>query len=201
MTSPYVDNTELRLLDRAATGDADAQRALFDRYRETAYRVALRITRRDEDALDVVQDSFIRAFERLDSFQRESGFKTWLLRIVSNRALDLLRARKVRVAVPIDGDNERSAPAIPAPAATANPAGGLEQRELADRLHQAIESLPSDQRAVFALYATGELTYGEIAAVLGIPPGTVMSRLYHARRKLHELLPDLAPQQRPTSSA
>ena len=61
-------------------------------------------------------------------------------------------------------------------------------------MRQAIESLPPDQRAVFALYATGDLTYGQIAEVLGIPIGTVMSRLYHARRKLHEMLPDLAPE-------
>jgi RNA polymerase sigma-70 factor (ECF subfamily) len=73
------------------------------------------------------------------------------------------------------------------------PGADLERRELADRLETAVESLPPEQRAVFALYATGEMTYGQIAEVVGIPIGTVMSRLYHARRRLHQLLEDLAP--------
>jgi RNA polymerase sigma-70 factor (ECF subfamily) len=73
------------------------------------------------------------------------------------------------------------------------PGDELERGELAGRLRRAIEALPPDQRAVFALYATGDMTYGQIAEALGIPIGTVMSRLYHARRRLHEMLPDLAP--------
>ncbi|MEW6254123.1 MAG: sigma-70 family RNA polymerase sigma factor, partial [Planctomycetota bacterium] len=65
---------------------------------------------------------------------------------------------------------------------------------LAERLRRAIDALPPDQKAVFSLYATGEMTYGKIAEVLGIPIGTVMSRLYHARRRLHDMLPDLRPE-------
>ena len=75
------------------------------------------------------------------------------------------------------------------------PADAMNRSELGERLHRAIESLPPDQRAVFALYASGEMTYGEIAEVVGVPLGTVMSRIYHARRKLHEMLPDLAPRE------
>jgi len=194
VTRSNVDPTEVCLVDRAAAGDRDARRELFERYRDTAYRVALRVTGRNEDALDVVQDAFIRAFDRLGEFQRESGFQTWLLRIVSNRALDVLRARKVRLAVPLDsddGDDLRRAPI--ADESEPEPGSELERRELGERLRRAIESLPPDQRAVFALYATGEVTYGQIAEALGVPIGTVMSRLYHARRRLHEMLPDLAP--------
>ena len=194
--SSNVNEPELRLVSRATAGDRDAQRELFERFRDVAYRVALRIAGRPEDALDVVQDSFIRAFERLTEFQQESGFQSWFLRIVSNRALDLLRARKVRLAVPLDGGDEqaRVEPSNDDPAG--RPWHVLEQGELAERLHRALESLPPDQRAVFALFATGEMTYGQIAEALGIPIGTVMSRLFHARRKLHEMLPDLAPQSR-----
>lgn len=190
-----VNNLELHLVDAAAAGEQDARRELFERYREVAYQVAFRITGRSADALDVVQDSFISAFEKLDRFQRESGFKTWLLRIVTNRALDLLRARKVRLAVPLDADDERGLQ-LAAADEEHDPhagAGTLARQELAQRLHQAVEALPPEQRAVFALYATGELTYGQIAAALGIPIGTVMSRLYHARRRLRASLPDLAP--------
>lgn len=193
MDPTNVKASELRLVEQAAAGDLEARRRLFERYREMAFRVALRITRREEDALDVVQDSFIRAFDRLGDFQGQAGFQTWLMRIVSNRALDLLRARKVRRAVSLDGGEDMPGPTLAAPAREGRPGAGLEQGELADRLRRAIEQLPPDQRAVFALYATGEMTYAEIAAALEIPIGTVMSRLYHARRRLHELLPDLAP--------
>ncbi len=187
-----VQNSELRLVDLAAEGDREARRELFERYREPAYRVALRITGRPEDALDAVQDGFIRAFERLGDFQREAGFQTWLLRIVTNRSLDLLRARKVRLAVPLDGedDDSRLGPVV---AAAEDPVdAGLERRELAERLRRALESLPAEQRAVIALFGTGEMSYAQIAEALGIPIGTVMSRLYHARRRLYEMLPDLA---------
>jgi len=187
----HVDEVESRLVADAVRGDREARRALFERYREAAYGTAYRITGRMEDALDVVQDSFISAFENLGRFQGQASFKTWLLRIVANRALDLLRSRKVRLATSLDGDEESG----PQPAAAEAPAGtALEQDELSERLQRALESLPPDQRAVFALYATGDMTYGQIAEVLGIPVGTVMSRLFHARRRLRAALPDLAPE-------
>ncbi len=192
MVRSFVDRSELRQIEAAARGDAAARQSLFERYREVAYRVALRITGRHEDALDAVQDGFIRAFDGLAEFQRESGFQTWLLRIVSNRALDLVRARRVRLAVPLNSDDEDCRAAVLADERSARPGAALEQSELAERLRAAIEALPPDQRAVFALYATGELSYGQIAEALGIPIGTVMSRLFHARRRLYEKLPDLA---------
>lgn len=194
MTNSHVDPSELCLVQQAAAGDRQARRELFERFRDVAYRVALRVTGRNEDALDVVQDGFIRAFERLGEFHGESGFQTWLLRIVSNRALDFLRARKVRLAVPLGGgDDDDPGPELVADDADARPGRELERRELAERLRRAIDTLPPEQKVVFALYATGEMTYGQIAEAVGIPIGTVMSRLYHARRKLHEILPDLAP--------
>ncbi|MBU0638510.1 MAG: sigma-70 family RNA polymerase sigma factor [Planctomycetes bacterium] len=195
MSSQNVDITELRLIERATAGERDAQRELFERYRTPAYQVALRITGRPEDALDVVQDSFMRAFERLSGFQFEAGFKTWFLRIVTNRALDLLRSRKVRRAVPIDHDDEPGFEPAARDGAqgSEDPGAALERGELAERLHGAVATLPLEQRAVFALHAASEMTYGQIAEVLGIPVGTVMSRLYHARRRLRALLPDLAP--------
>ena len=153
----FVDTSEPEIVDRAAAGDRDARRTLFERFREPAYRVALRITGRPEDALDV------------------------------------LRARRVRVAVPLAGDDEDRRPEPVATDRATVPGHDLERGELAERLRRAIEALPPDQRAVFALYATGDVTYGEIAEMLGVPIGTVMSRLYHARRRLHDMLPDLAP--------
>jgi len=189
-----VDISENRLLDLAGSGDREARRALFDQYRAVAYRVAFRITGRNADALDVVQDSFILAFERIDSFKRDAGFKTWLLRIVSNQSLDLLRKRKVRLAVPLDrSDDDGQASVIVEDAATPGPSDGLEQAELGQQMQAAIDRLPPDQKAVFAMFAIEELSYGEIAETLGIPIGTVMSRLYHARRRLQTMLKELAP--------
>lgn len=178
----------------AADGDRDARRRLFEVYREVAYRVARRITGQHDDALDVVQNGFIKAFEKLADFQRDSSFKTWLLRIVTNQALDWLRSRKVRFSVSIDGTRDAAAgPTLPAEAEHGNPGGALERAELSQRLQLAIDALPADQRSVFVLHAAGDMTYGQIAEILGIPVGTVMSRLYHARRRLRERLPDLAP--------
>lgn len=182
------------LAQQAAAGDGDARRALFERYRAAAYGIALRIVVRHEDALDVVQDSFIKAFGRLDQFHGGAEFRSWFLRIVTNHALDLLRARKVRLAVPLDGPlgDQESAPAI-ADSSVESPGRALEADELARRLAASIDSLPPQQRTVFSLYATGDMTYGQIAEALGVPVGTVMSRLYHARQKLQAALADLAP--------
>jgi len=189
-----VNPAEVRLVERAAAGDPDARRDLFEQHRSAAYRVALRITGRPQDALDVVQDAFIRAFEALDRFQRDASFRTWLLRIVANRALDLLRSRRVRLAVSIDAsDEDGDARVALADQEGPPPSEPLERSELAERIQRAIDRLPPEQKAVFAMYASGDMTYGQIAEVLGIPIGTVMSRLYHARRRLQDLLRDLAP--------
>lgn len=193
MNSPApsnVDPSEMRLVDLAAAGDRSARETLFERYREAAYAVAFRLTGRHADALDVVQDAFIKAFERLAEFQRESGFKTWLLRIASNRSLDLLRSRRVRRAASLDRDDDDAGG--PEPVAPDDveltPGAELEQREMAELVQKAVDRLPPDQKAVFSMYAAGEMTYGDIAAALGVPVGTVMSRLFHARKKLQEML-------------
>ena len=196
VNSPIVNLSEISLVRRATAGERDARRELFERHRDAAYHVALRITGREADALDVVQDSFIRAFERLGEFRHGARFQTWLLRIVTNRALDLLRARKVRLAIPLDGGDDDPEPALAGAPEALRPGRAIEDRELADRLQRAVDSLPSEQRAVFALHAVGEMTYGQIAEIVGVPIGTVMSRLYHARRRLRKLLDDLAPKRK-----
>ncbi|HOO17246.1 MAG: sigma-70 family RNA polymerase sigma factor [Phycisphaerae bacterium] len=194
MKRPAVDSEEFRLLDAAAAGDREARRQLFERHRDAAYQVAFRLTGRMEDALDVVQDSFITAFEKLGGFARASGFKTWLLRIATNRALDLLRSRRLRLGVSLEAvEGEGGLPRMVALPLEERAVSSLEQQELGERIRQAVELLPPEQRAVFSLYAAGDMTYGQIADVLEVPIGTVMSRLFHARRRLHELLPDLVP--------
>ncbi|MBL8879154.1 MAG: sigma-70 family RNA polymerase sigma factor [Phycisphaerales bacterium] len=193
VTGRIVDAEEQARIERAASGDRTAQRELFDLHRDAAYAAALRITGRHEDALDAVQDSFIKAFENLATFQRDAGFRTWLVRIASNRSLDLLRARKVRLAVSIDRDDESGPHPVEPTADDPAPGSNLERDETLARMRRAITALPEEHRVVFTLFADAEMSYGEIAAALEIPIGTVMSRLFHARKKLAAVLTDLAP--------
>lgn len=192
---PSVDpSAERSLIEAAAAGSSDARRRLFELHRDAAYQAAFRVTGRAEDALDVVQDAFIRAFERLAEFQQDASFRTWLLRIATNRALDLLRARKVRLAASLDARDDDDERRVDLPSGeTDAPDRPVEQQELAARLQAAIDRLPIEQRTVFSLYAAGGMTYGEIAEAVGVPIGTVMSRLFHARRRLQEQLGDLGP--------
>ncbi|MGE3809335.1 MAG: RNA polymerase sigma factor [Gemmataceae bacterium] len=175
------------LLARYARGDRNALEELFRRYRGLAYRVAFRLLGREADALDAVQEGFIKALTHLDGFEGRSSFKTWLLRVVSNAALDLGRQRSRRDAVSLDtldGTEFDSGYLL----TLADPALGLENGELRASLNEALKTLPEAQRRTFVLYVDGELNYREVAEVLGISIGTVMSRLFYARQKLRAQL-------------
>jgi RNA polymerase sigma-70 factor (ECF subfamily) len=181
--------TDAALLDRFTAGDRAALDELFRRYRTVAYRVAFRFLGREPDALDAVQDAFVKALTHLDRFRGHSSFKTWLLRIVCNAALDMGRQRKR------DGWNDRTAKPDAAPDAfgPANlpPAdAGLERADLRRVIDAALSKLPAPQRQTFVLHVDGELSYREVADTLGISIGTVMSRLFYARQKLKTLLAD-----------
>jgi RNA polymerase sigma-70 factor (ECF subfamily) len=175
------------LLARLADGEREALEELFRRHRLMAYRVAHRLLGNEADALDAVQEGFIKALTHLDSFQGRSSFKTWLLRVVSNAALDFGRQRGRRETISLDappaGKRERTHPF-----ALDDPATGLERADLRRLLDEALASLPEAQRRTFVLHAEAELSYREVAEVLGISIGTVMSRLYYARQKLRAYL-------------
>jgi RNA polymerase sigma-70 factor (ECF subfamily) len=184
--SPPVPSDE-QLLARLAGGDREALEELFQRYRLVAYRVAHRFLGHEADALDAVQDGFVKALTHLPSFQGRSSFKTWLLRVVSNAALDLGRQRGRRETLSLDlqapGEQEKLQPAC-----GPDPALGLERADLRRLLDRALAALPEAQRQTFVLHADAELSYREVAEVLGISIGTVMSRLYYARQKLRAFL-------------
>jgi RNA polymerase sigma-70 factor (ECF subfamily) len=175
------------LLARYAGGERGALEELFGRYRLLAYRVAYRLLGREADALDAVQEGFVKALTHLDGFQGRSLFKTWLLRVVSNTALDLGRQRGRREAIRLDfpeaGPGEHLHPAV-----TADPTQGLERADLRRLLDRALATLPEAQRQTFVLHAEAGLSYREVANVMGISIGTVMSRLYYARLKLRAYL-------------
>jgi RNA polymerase sigma-70 factor (ECF subfamily) len=187
ISAPPLIPSDAQLLARWARGDREALEELFQRYRSVAYRVAHRLLGNDADALDAVQDGFVKALVHLRGFQGRSTFKTWLLRVVSNASLDLGRQRGRREALSMDslGLQEREGLEPPAPE---NPAVRLEREDLRQQLHQALAKLPEAQRRTFILHAEAELSYREVAEVLGISIGTVMSRLYYARQKLRAYL-------------
>jgi RNA polymerase sigma-70 factor (ECF subfamily) len=163
-----------QLLARHAAGEREALDELFRRYRQPAYRVAYRLLGHEPDALDAVQEGFVKALTHLAGFQGRSSFKTWLMRVVSNAALDLGRQRGRREILSLE-----TAAALDA---------GLERADLRRLLDQALAALPEAQRRTFVLHADGGLSYREVAEVLGISIGTVMSRLFYARQKLRAYL-------------
>ena len=175
------------LLASAMRGDRHSQDELFRRYRLVAYRVAYRLLGNEADALDAVQEAFVKALTHLPGFQGRSSFKTWLLRVVSNASLDFGRQRGRRETLRMDllGPQQREdlEPRVPAESARE-----LERADLRRVLHTALAELPAAQRQTFVLHAEAELSYREVADVLGISIGTVMSRLYYARQKLRALL-------------
>jgi RNA polymerase sigma-70 factor (ECF subfamily) len=176
------------LIGRFTAGDRPALDELFRRYRQPAYRVAYRLLGNEADALDAVQEGFVKALTHLHGFQGRSSFKTWLLRVVSNAALDLGRQRGRREALSLDaGDNGEAAGSDRL--LSADESGkGLERADLRFILDQALGSLSAAQRQTFVLYADAELSYRQVADALGISIGTVMSRLYYARQKLRAFL-------------
>ena len=181
------------LLRRFAAGDRGALDELFRRYRLPAYRVAHRLLGNEADALDAVQEGFVKALTHLDSFQRRSSFKTWLLRVVSNAALDLGRQRGRREAVSLEAAETRDAD-LPALLVADESSLKLDRAELRGLLDQALQTLSEPQRQTFVLHAEAGLSYREVAEVMAISIGTVMSRLFYARQKLRQYLSQrLAP--------
>ncbi len=181
-----VSNDDV-LLAAAVRGCKEAQEELFRRYRQVAYRVAYRLLGNEADALDAVQEAFVKALTHLPSFEGRSSFKTWLLRVVSNASLDLGRQRGRREALSMDALGPKSREEME-PLVLPEPGQALEREDLRRQLQKALQQLPPAQRQTFVLHAEAELSYREVAEVLGISIGTVMSRLYYARQKLRALL-------------
>lgn len=196
-----VPASDEALLEAFGQGDRQALDLLFHRHREAAFRVAYRLLGKEADALDAVQEGFIKVLTHLAGFERRCSFKTWLLRIVSNAALDLGRQRRRREVVSLSGGGGSSGggraggrhrsvrdedldPRTPGDAASE----AVDHADLREQLDRALAELPEAQRRTFVLHVDGELSYREIAEALQISMGTVMSRLFYARQKLKALL-------------
>ncbi|HET8531129.1 MAG TPA: sigma-70 family RNA polymerase sigma factor [Methylomirabilota bacterium] len=184
--SPGID--ERALIQRCIAGDATAFEPLVEKYRQRVWRLAYQVLHDREEAWDVAQEAFVRAFHSLPSFRGQSAFYTWLFRITVNVATDRHRQRgaQARAFGPERVTEEEWARTTP------DPGGGPEQqaarKEQRERIRSALDALPPKARAIIMLSDVEGLSYREIAEVLNCPIGTVMSRLHNARKRLKTLL-------------
>lgn len=171
------------LVLRARAGDRDAFADIVRCYQRRIYAVAMRMTRRHEVADDITQDTFVRAYRSLNRFELGRPLQPWLTRIAVNLAINYLNgvARREQP-LPEDGPSSREEPL------DANPERALESEELATDLDRAVSRLSPEQRTVFLLKVVEEMRYEEIAKLLGVSEGTVMSRLSRARGRLKVML-------------
>ncbi len=172
----------------AQRGQTEAREELARRYRRPAFLLAFQLLGNREDALDVAQDAMLKFFETLGRFEPHRPVQPWLFRIVRNRAVDVLRRERIRRAESIDDPESAREPAA---RPELSPELQAQRRQLRARVWTAVHGLPAKQREILVLRDYQDLAYAEIAAVLGIPKGTVMSRLHGARKALRAAVGDL----------
>lgn len=173
---PSKPDDDAQVVTRCLRGDAAAFEILVERYHRVLYTVALRMLGNSEDARDATQEAFVKAYERLGTYNSEFRFFSWLYRIVTNECLNAIRGRKRQVPVPDDLE------------ATGGPLEAYETRERRQRVQQALSTLTPEQREVVALRHFAGLSYDEMAQAIGVPAKTVKSRLYSARQLLGQRL-------------
>jgi RNA polymerase sigma-70 factor (ECF subfamily) len=185
MTDQLARIGEIQLLQQVLAGKTEAYGQIFRLHRNRAYGLALQYTRNKEDALDVVQDAFVRAYLNLSRFDLGKDFGPWLLTIVRNLSIDLLRKRR-RTA------GEELPEVIPDRPGTA----GAEDKLLQEEVWSKLSKLAPDHREIVFLKDYQGHSYAEIAEILSIPIGTVMSRLHHARKNLASAVSEKAHEMR-----
>jgi RNA polymerase sigma-70 factor (ECF subfamily) len=190
------EDPDLVLVQRTQRGDRAAFRALFDKYHQRVFAVSLGIVKNPQDAHDVVQEAFVRVHRHLGSFQGNSSFYTWLYRITMNLSIDHHRRKKTARQVDYDDrvlrdDAESEASVqIAQSHVSSDPGRAHAQKELAKRMQEALATLPAYHQEVIVLREVDGLSYEEIAKIMKVPKGTIMSRLFHARRKMQHALSD-----------
>ena len=189
---PPLENTneEQALVERAKAGDPQAFSRLVDKYERKIFRLAKHITQNDEDAEDVLQESFLKAYSHLDSFQGDSKFYTWLVRIAVHEALMKLRKRKSDKTVSLDEPQDTGEDLVAREIAVweDDPEKKYSREELADILSKAVDSLKPSFRTVFVLRDIEGLSTEETAEMLNLSVPAVKSRLLRARLQLREHL-------------
>ncbi|HEY6421379.1 MAG TPA: sigma-70 family RNA polymerase sigma factor [Candidatus Binataceae bacterium] len=182
------DGDEAELIERATKGESDAFAVLVERYQRRVVGVAMAVVHNQDDAVELAQETFVRAFENLSKFESRSSFSTWLYRIAANLAIDFWRREGRHVVLHgEDADNELKR--MPSPQGDSYKSAA--RSELSERIKQALEELTPEHRAVILLREVEGLSYDEISETLQCPRGTVMSRLHYARGRLRVILKDL----------
>jgi RNA polymerase sigma-70 factor (ECF subfamily) len=182
---------EADLVRMAQKGDMVSFEELVARHRDKIYARAYSMMRNEEEALDLSQDAWVKGWQRLAQFQGDSSFITWMTRIVINLCLDQLRKQKRHRAESIEAMEEEGGVERQMPVINLNPTAGLERLELRERIDRALAQLSYEHRTVLVLHEFEELEYKEIASRMKCSIGTVMSRLFYARRRMASLLAGL----------
>ena len=188
----YSSQPDPALVKAAQRGDMLAFEELVARHRDKIYARCYTMLRNEEAALDLSQEAWVKAWQRLAQFQGDSSFATWTTRITINVCLDQLRKNKRQRAESIEEmDEESGGVERQMPVVTVNPTERLERGELRQKIDQALGKLTDEHRSVLVLKEFQEMEYKEIAKTVGCSIGTVMSRLFYARRKMAALLADV----------
>ena len=176
---------ELTLIRQVQHGDTDAFELLVAAYEKTVYNVALQMTGNREDAQDLTQEAFFKAYNSLSSFRGESKFSSWLYRIVSNLCLDFKRRQSRRPSSSLTvEDDEGETLQLDIADESQSPEVLLERKLTRDAVRRGLAELPDEQRQILLLREIQGLSYDEIADAMGLEPGTVKSRIFRARKKL-----------------
>jgi RNA polymerase sigma-70 factor, ECF subfamily len=174
-TPAQADVSELDLVKRCQAGDSEAFDELVTRYRTRVFAMIYNMVHNEQDAWDLAQDSFVKAWKSIGRFRGKSSFYTWIYRIVMNVTIDWLRKRQIKAGgAEFDDSVQR-----------------MERSEIRARIDKAIAQLSPEHRAVILMKEIEEMQYHEIAESLGCSIGTVMSRLFYARKKLQNTLRDV----------
>jgi RNA polymerase sigma-70 factor, ECF subfamily len=194
-TPAEADVSEKELVRKCQKGNSEAFDELVTRYRTRIFGMIYNMVHSEQDAWDLAQDSFVKAWKSIKRFRGKSSFYTWMYRIVMNVTIDWLRKKQVTGAGPEFDDAIQFKQIDPAsktvPKADPLPYQQMEQAEIRRQIDQAIEQLSPEHRAVILMKEIENMQYHEIAEALGCSIGTVMSRLFYARKKLQNLLKGL----------
>lgn len=185
---------EFQLVARCQAGDTAAFNELVTRYRQRAFAMIYNMVRNDQDAWDLAQDGFLKAWKSIGRFRGQSSFYTWLYRILMNVTIDWLRRRQIESGTEFDdaiGLEHIEPGAATAPRAEMQPAERISDQEIRTRIDAAIARLSPEHRAAIVMREMDGLEYSEIAEQMGCSVGTVMSRLFYARKKLQTMLKDV----------
>lgn len=181
---------EREIIDRVLSGDTEAFEALVLEHQNKVYSLALRMVGNEEDARDMAQEAFIRAFSSLTGFRGDSKFSVWLYRLTSNICIDFLRSRakKRTVSMTWTDDEGDDAGELEIPDERFSPEGQFDRASIRESVQRGLDSLSPQYREILVLREINGLSYEEIGRVLGIEEGTVKSRIFRARKKLCDFL-------------